>query len=356
MNKRLLSVLLAAALLLLCISGVSASSSLWFVAVNDTIPLSYSGDTAPYYSGGNLYIPYTAFNAAPGGVVISNNVDQNTLVLFTRTKRLVYDLNDNSVTDEAGNTDSVTVSYRSGTLFLPASAASHFGLSVSLLTSQSGYTILRFSNGSQVYDDDLFVEKAENLISYMVQQAQEGSASNPPSGGEVSDVPQETEDDPPPEVEPATVYLAFSGDAVSKTTLELLEAYSVRAAFFLTAEQFTLQTDLVRSIYAAGHTVGLTVSGPETDYAAALSNANDAMYSALFCKSIFALVPAEAAGGLTGYCVLPSPETPLTVEEVLAGTDAPQLLLCQSDPTETVQILINAGASLPQLVETTFLS
>lgn len=32
MNKRLLSVLLAAALLLLCISGVSASSSLWFVA------------------------------------------------------------------------------------------------------------------------------------------------------------------------------------------------------------------------------------------------------------------------------------------------------------------------------------
>lgn len=353
MKKRLLSLLLAAMVLLACVSGASASSSLWFVAVNDTIPLSYSGDTAPYFSNGVLYIPYTAFNASPGGVVISNNTDQNTLVLFTRTKRLVYDLTENTVEDEDNNVSAVAVAYRNGTLFIPASAASHFGLSVSLLASQSGYLVLRFTNGTQVYDDDLFVEKAEKLISYIVEQ-EENAVVSDPSNEESTVVPPVTEQ-PPPETEPATVYLAFAGDAVSKTTLELLEANSLRAAFFLTDEQFTLQTDLVRSIYAAGHTIGLTANYPDTDYATALSEANSAMQRALFCQSLFVLVPEAATEDFTDYFVLSYPETAPALDEVLSVTDRPQLLLCLSDPAETIQALVNAGASLPQLVETTVL-
>ena len=354
MKKRLIPFLLVLTMLLLCMSGVSASGTLCFVAVNDTIPLTLSGDATPYYAGGTLYIPYSAFNANPGNVVISNNTDKNTLVLFTRTLRLVLDLTENTVTDEKDNVSPVTVAYRNGILFIPASAASHFGLSVSLLTSQSGYPILRFTNGTQVYDDDLFVEKAENLIQYMVQQSSSGVTSGSEGGGAATTQPQENEE-PPQETPPATVYLAFAGDAVTQETLDLLAANDLRAAFFLTAEQMVLQTDLVRAIYAAGHTVGITAEGSSMDYAVALAQANEAMDSALFCKSLFALVPEERAEGLTGYRLLTYSETVPTVQEVLSATGTPQLLLCRVDAGAAIEVLLAANADLPQLLETTVL-
>jgi hypothetical protein len=44
--------------------------------------------------------------------------------------------------------NTVTVSYRGGILFIPAAqAAEHFGLSVTLLTSETGCPIIRFTNG-----------------------------------------------------------------------------------------------------------------------------------------------------------------------------------------------------------------
>lgn len=352
MKKRLLLLLIVLAVLL-CGSGVSASGTMCFVAVNDTIPLSLPGDAAPYYSGGTLYIPYSAFDANPGSVVISNNTDQNTLVLFTRTLRLVFDLTENTVTDEKDNVSPVTVAYRNGILFIPASSAAHFGLSVSLLTSQSGYPVLRFTNGSQVYDDELFVEKAENLIQYMVQQEENPSQGNPSNNGGSTTTQTPVMEEPPREVEPATVYLAFSGDAVTQDTLDLLAAHDLRAAFFLTSEQFVLQTDLVRSIYAAGHTVGITAEGSSMDYAMALDGANDAMDRALFCKSVFALAPEERAEELTGYRVLTYADPMPTVQEVLSVTGEPQLLLCKSDPSAAIQALLDANANLPQLLETT---
>ena len=151
--KKVLPALLALALILVLIPGAMAAGSLCFVAVNDTIPLTLPASDAPYYSGGTLFLPYTAFNANPGGVIVSNNVDQNTFVLFTRTSRLVYDLSDGTVTDESGNESPVTVSYRGGMLYIPAGAAEHFGYSVSLLTGSRGEVIIRFTNGAQVYDD-----------------------------------------------------------------------------------------------------------------------------------------------------------------------------------------------------------
>ena len=99
MKKRLLALVLLAALVLACTPGAQAAGSLCFVAVNDTIPLTLPGSEAPYYSGGVLYLPYTAFNANPGGAVVSYNVDQGTFVLFNRTSRLVYDLEAGTVAD-----------------------------------------------------------------------------------------------------------------------------------------------------------------------------------------------------------------------------------------------------------------
>ena len=148
--KKLLPGLLALVLLLALLPSARAAGSLCFVAVNDTIPLSLPASDAPYYSGGTLYLPYTAFNANPAARDRLQQRRSEHLRAIHRTSRLVYDLTAGTVTDESGAESPVSVLYRGGLLYIPASAAEHFGYSVSILTAKGGETIIRFTNGSQV--------------------------------------------------------------------------------------------------------------------------------------------------------------------------------------------------------------
>ena len=79
-----------------------ADSELFFVAVNDTIPVTLT--SLPYTSGGVVYVPYTAFDARPGGVVSAYNATAQTFVLFTKDSRLVFDLATGETSDENQNT------------------------------------------------------------------------------------------------------------------------------------------------------------------------------------------------------------------------------------------------------------
>ena len=185
--RKLLCVLLALALLLALAPMAGAEGDLFFVAVNDTIPVTLT--SLPYTSGGVVYVPYTAFDARPGGVVSAYNATAQTFVLFTKDSRLVFDLATGETSDENQNTSTQTALFRNGLLYIPLIfCASHFGLKVSMLESQDGYPVLRFTTGSEVYDDSLFIEKAENLIAYRV--AQQSSASDP------ADHPQANPDTP----------------------------------------------------------------------------------------------------------------------------------------------------------------
>ena len=71
MKKRICCFLLVVVLLLAVLPGVQASGLICFVGVNDSIPVSLSASESSFYSGGLLYIPYTAFSAGPNGVVVS---------------------------------------------------------------------------------------------------------------------------------------------------------------------------------------------------------------------------------------------------------------------------------------------
>lgn len=337
--KKVLPALLALALILALIPGAMAAGSLCFVAVNDTIPLTLPASDAPYYSGGTLFLPYTAFNANPGGVIVSNNVDQNTFVLFTRTSRLVYDLTEGTVTDEAGNESPVTVSYRGGMLYIPAGAAEHFGYSVSLLTGSRGEVIIRFTNGAQVYDDSLFVEKAANLIDYLNQQQQQTPSEVTPSQQPGSNDPTSN----PPEAQPAEVYLAFAGDAVSAETLELLAQYNYQAAFFLTEAQLHGDKDLARAIYAQGHTVAVTGSSE-----AELEAANRALDEALFYQTVLALTPSGVEPGGFWHSL-----TDTGLPANWAVQETPSLLVCRSDAAALLEQIQAVQATVLPLLETT---
>ena len=65
-KRRVFCALLA---LVLCVSlctPILADGDILFVAVNDSIPLTLSA--LPYESSSGIYVPYTAFDASPGGV------------------------------------------------------------------------------------------------------------------------------------------------------------------------------------------------------------------------------------------------------------------------------------------------
>ena len=184
LSKRMLALLLAAVLCAAVLTPSARAAEIYFVAVDDSIPLTLPSSSAPYYSGGTLYAPYTVFNAAPGGVVPSYNAAEQKLVIFRRGARLIFDLAAGTVTDEEKNVTTLSTVSKNGVIYVPFMfCLSHFGLSYSSLTSASGYSILRITTGSEVYENALFVERAENLISYLADQYAQGAAPVTPQPG-----------------------------------------------------------------------------------------------------------------------------------------------------------------------------
>ena len=354
----LILVLLLAALLVLPASG---AAQLAFVAVNDTIPLTLSGGDLPFYSGGMLYVPYTVFNSTSLGFYPSYTPDNGTLTLFSRNQRLVYDLSGGTVTDENKLVQYIPAISRGGTVFLPATlSANHFGVQVSDLTSRNGYTVVRFTTGSQVYDDSLFIEKAENLIAYRVEQY-EASIQQPSGGGTDTDdtsnpstpstvTPGTTEpdDEEPTEEEPSQVYLAAVDAATMEPLLTTLKQENLRAAFFLTEEEILENGSLVRRIVSEGHTIGLTCVEGE-DAAEALREANNALDRVLGRKTLLALVPesTDAEGLDAAYSLFYRPSIRLTATEAAQAHGESCLLIGDGQ-------VIASGLGILQEAECTF--
>ena len=99
--KRLFCIVFSLILCLTLCTPALAEGDLLFVAVNDSIPLTLTA--LPYESSSGIYVPYTAFDASPGGVIPAYNAQAQTFVLFTRQRRLVFDLAEGTVTDQDGN-------------------------------------------------------------------------------------------------------------------------------------------------------------------------------------------------------------------------------------------------------------
>ncbi len=350
MKKRICLFLLAAVLLITMVPSVQAVENLCFVAMNDTIPTTLKNNGIPYYTNSRLFIPFTAFNASPNGVGASYNVEKNTFVLYNAYETLLFDLENDTYSNTAGDEFEVEVAYRSGMLYIPASVVSHFGLYVTLLFSHDGYPIIRFTNGDQVYDDGMFVAQAESLI---VRAAQE--YENELAGQTWQPVvkPEDPEPEPPEPAAPVDVYLAFRGDAVSAYTLERLEIHRVQAAFFLTEAQILQERDLVRAIYAAGHTIGIAPDPEDPDPENSLLRANDALDSIMFFRSVLALVPVDAEVSNPSLHLLREPET-MSVVDLIETVKEPQLYVVDTGAAGVIASLANAGAAMLKLRETTF--
>lgn len=358
MKKRWLAMVLVTVVLIGMIPGASASGSLFFVGVNDDIPLLLPGDTAAYYTNGLLYAPYTVFDAAPGKINVSYDSQEETLLLFTMSQRILYNLKEGTMTDRAGTVSNVEIIYRNGMLYIPVEqAAKAFGLSVSLMNSQTGCVLLRFTNGSEIYDDEKFLSRSELFITHMLESYGNLSA------GEIQGnlAPEQSDPEQPEFHGETTVYLAFTGNAVSQQTLLDLDAMdyvsgqNYYATFFLTAEQIIGNRDLVREIYAKGYLVGLTVEAGEEAVAESLQRANDALDRTIFCKTILVLLP-QGTQTPDGYCVTWLPESDHIQEDILAQPEISHLLICTQDSAGVLSWLMEQNVSLLPLTETTAIS
>lgn len=357
MKKRLIAAVLLAAIILAVLPGADASGSLFFVGVNDEIPLLLPGDTAAYYANGQLYVPYTVFDASPGKINISYSVEQQTLVLFTMSQRVVFDLKNGTMTDRGGTETDVDTIYRTGMLYIPVEPVARcFGLEVSLLNSKTGCVILRFTNGSEIYDDEKFLDRSELFISHMLDSY--GDLST----GEIQSTspPEQQQTQAPEETGDLAVYLAFAGDAVSLQTLQDLDAMedvtgtAVQVTFFLTREQILQQQDLVRQIFAAGHTLGLTVEDSQDELAQALAQTNDALDETVFCRSLLVLMQAEETAP-EGYVVFRE-KTDNSLESVLTQPEKTCLLVCRGDTAQILTELMTNSVTVLPLLETTCFS
>lgn len=351
MKKRFLVLLLTAALILSCTAGASGSDIVCFVAVNDTIPVSLPGEASPYYDNGVLYVPYTAFNGSPNGIFTSYNVEKNTFAIANRGLRLVYDLVESTVTDESGTVTNVTLAYRGGLLFIPGNfVAKHFGLKLSLLTSETGCPVIRFTNGSEVYSDEEFIKKAEFLISHILDYYAKEENSRP-KNPDHSQQESNKEEEEPEEPKQGKVYLAFAGEAVCKETLKHLEALNAKAVIFVTKSQIEEYGSLIREFYGSGHTIGITSEPGETDLTAGLAAANEALDRCLFVKTLVALVPGEARPA--GYLTWSESAQASTVDQILADPSHPHLLVCRTNVLAQLKKLITVDMEFLQLVEST---
>lgn len=355
MKKRFAALLVLAALLLALAPGAQASGSLFFVGVNDDIPLLLPGDTAAYYAGGLLYAPYTVFDCAPNNINASYSAEEATLLLFTMNQRLLYDLSAGVVTDRSGTQVPVDAVYRNGILYIPVEqAAKAFGLSVSLMSSETGCLLLRFTNGSQTYDNEKFLSRSELFIQHMLDSYGDLNSGEIQSG----DSPEHTEPEEPTYTGARSIYLALTGDAVSASTLQDLQAMAdvqgaeAPAVFFLTEQQILEQSDLVWQILMQGHSIGLTVESGEADPASALRRANDALDQLLFFRSLMILLPEDMEAP-DGYCVFRQPEQAPSPEDILPESDAPRLLVCSSNVSDTLSLLLDNDVTLLRLLETT---
>ena len=344
MKKRITAVLLIVIVLFVSVPYAQGADGICFIGINDSVPMYLPAEHAPYYKGSVLYIPYTVFNAGPGGVAVSYNSDKGSLALFTRAKRLVYDLNEGTVTDEAAKVGRVDVVYRNGMLFIPASRAiSHFGLSAVMLTGTSGNPILRITDGSQQLDNATFIRKAGTLISIILEQQDDSDKMQHGTA-----IP---ENDDPSGAGPTTIYLAIAGEAVNEQTLLALEQNGIYASFFLTKQQIMENADLVRKIYAAGHMVGLTVETSEENYEIALSEANMHLDRVIFSKSLMVLL-SRGGEELQQYAVFREWAMQTNIDEVLKNSEALQLVVCRSNADYVIRQIVRSGARTMQLVET----
>lgn len=246
MKKRIFIIALCLCLLTAAVPmDATASGSVGFIAINDTLPPELINCFISY--GGVIYVPGWLFASYGFGIYYSFLSDNNTAHLYNSTSQLFFELSSGATYDANGNYYSLPAIMRGGTVYVPLSYISSFfgSFSYSFISTKYG-NVLRLTDGRVVLPDAEFVNAASSLMKQYYDSY--NSASSP-------DTTTQTPGNYTPEHQGTDILLSFVG-LPSGELLDTLDDYDVRACFFLTADEVRSAPDLVRRIAGEGHSLG----------------------------------------------------------------------------------------------------
>lgn len=168
--KKLLALLCAVAVgLTLLVLPSSATGSIFFLSLNDTLP-AQSVQTAPIQSSGWVYVPTGVFNNRTTGInfgVYYGLTDNNeSLVLYNLSgKTMTFHLDTDTATTSTGETPVPgRVIRQNGQYYVPAYAVCRFfGLTYSFYSTDYG-PLLRIKDSNAVLSDTLFLSSAASIM------------------------------------------------------------------------------------------------------------------------------------------------------------------------------------------------
>ena len=297
MRRRILAFFCALTLAVTLSAPVCAAPLAMFTAINDTV-LDLAADTMPIWSGGVLYVPYTAFDSNATDIDIDiygvYSKTNNTVALYGARKMLVFDLEqDNSRDHHTGKTYNAKVIMRNGIPFVPVSmVTSFFELNYALLSTSSGM-LLRIKNEDVVLDDAGFVDAASSLLSTRLKDFQKKEDAVNPTEPTVDPVdPVKPNPDPLPTQ--AATYVGFlcdDGKGIDDILMGL-EMQGTKGLFFFAPDDLVSQASKVRHILGNGHSIGLIATGKTAeDSAEQLAEGNRILASIARTRTTVAYVP-----------------------------------------------------------------
>lgn len=368
MKRRLLALVCTLALVLGLSGQASAAGDIYFTVINDSM-VSLSDSTMPTWSGGVLYVPYSAFdgsNTARIGFDISFSYNRSSgqATLFNTRQFLTFNLNNstcyNAVTGEYLNGRAIL---RNGQVFVPvALVCSFFGLSYSVISIDEGY-IVRIKDSSVVLSDAKFVEAATLSISRELRaynQANQSAAApgvRPPTSSGETGTPETPIQEEPDTTDSIPVYLGFrcGSDQGLSEILDALDADNRAAVFFFSPQGLERQDDLLYRILGSGHSVGLLAEGSSLSATRQLlAEGNRTLERVGYTRTTLALVPESQRSALETEGWVCWRETVSAVPEAGVGASAYANGVIRSIPSRSQRayITMDAGTESARVLPT----
>ena len=298
--KRWMKTAAAAALcaaLLLCgaIGGTvlpagGSTSTVYLMAVNEkVVPL--TAENMPMMVNGTLYVPYIMLSSRTTEINLRvtalYSTTRRTLLVSGGQKGVTFDTRANTAYDIQGEALDVRAAVRNSMVFIPVDwLCSYFdAIDYSLIPTQYG-TLVRITNGDAILSDAEFADAAkgklaENLQKYLDSIAPSATPTPSPTTAQPSSAPSPTPSPTPtptpslppvpssapslPPEESAELYLALRWGEQGAQAARILEDRGLRGLFLFAPEELAGQGGAVRRLVGAGHTIGLDLTGTDTE-------------------------------------------------------------------------------------------
>ncbi len=287
-KKGMLALALCAALALgISIPASGAPGAVYLMAVNEKV-VTMTAENMPTVMSGVLYVPYTMLSIRDTGINLGvsalYSTTRRTVLVSNGQIGIVFNIQNNSAEDLQGNPVSARAMVRNSMVFLPIDYLCGFFSTINCSRVRTDYGILiRVTNNAVVLRDLDFVDAAsgqleDNLRHYLasvevpvptslpVPPTAAPTAPPPTAAPAVSDPPPPSGSEKPVESDPpveagAEAWLAFRWGEQGEDVARLLAGRREYALFLFTCEELRAQDDAVRRIAAAGHTIGLVLTG-----------------------------------------------------------------------------------------------